>query len=92
MRKALISLTAITLVGASAVAIASDDSRRRMPADDWLSLAAIAGKLSEQGFNVRELEVDDGLYEAKAYDASGTYLKLKIDPRTGEVISRRTRR
>jgi hypothetical protein len=92
MRKALISLTAITLVGASAVAIASDDSRRRQPAGDWLALAEIAGKLSEQGFKVTELEIDDGLYEAKAYDASGTYLKLKIDPRTGEVISRRTRR
>ena len=74
------------LTAASAAALARDKDRGPPPAD-WMSLSEVASKLAAQGHKVVEIEVDDGLYEAKWFDAQGRRIKAKIHPRTGEIIS-----
>jgi hypothetical protein len=57
----------------------------------WLSTAQITEKLKEQGLTVRRIEADHGRYEVRATDASGAYVKVYVDPTSGNVIRREGR-
>ena len=52
-----------------------------------LSAADIASLLQGQGYrNVRDIELDDGRYEAEATNPSGQDVDLKLDPRDGRIL------
>jgi len=90
----------IALAGVSAwPVLASDTGRttgdgddavaaRDVPADEWMSVRAVAQKLENQGYVVREIERDDGAYEAKVTDATGRRVEAYVDPRTGDILDR----
>jgi hypothetical protein len=77
-------------VGLAAVtpAFADDDyaGRLNVPRDQWLSVNDVTKKLSDQGFQVRKIEVDDGTYEFEGTNASGVYVEGHAHPATGEVM------
>mgnify|MGYP006283915053 CR=1 FL=1 len=88
----------MALAGVSAwPVLASDDARttgddddavaaRSVPADEWMPASAVARKLEDQGYTVREIERDDGAYEVEVTDADGMRMEAYLDPRTGEVL------
>jgi hypothetical protein len=84
---ASVGLAAILLaVGpASAQTAPPTGSDATLPAG-WMSLAAIAASLEEQGFVVREIETDRDGYEVKAVDPSGRRVEADLDPSTGEPL------
>lgn len=58
--------------------------RRAAPA---LTAADVAARLQAAGYtNVRDVEFDDGRYEAEATNAAGQNVDLKVDARDGTVV------
>jgi hypothetical protein len=49
-------------------------------------LESVSAALSEQGYDVLEIEIEDGLIEAKVSDADGIW-EVEVDPSTGAVLS-----
>ena len=67
---------------------AADDPRcGNVPIDRWMSEQQIRERASGLGFEVREVEVDDGCYEVEARDRDGRWLEVRFHPQTGEQVS-----
>jgi transketolase N-terminal domain/subunit len=88
MKKTLIALAlAAGLTGtAGAVFASTDDVRVDAPRDQWMSAEQISAKLTADGFDVREVDEDDGVYEVEALNAKGEQIGAYVHPVTGEVI------
>lgn len=91
MRKMLILTVVAALVGGAGLALASDDDKAKrlgvdVPRDQWLSIAQVTERLAGQGYEVRKIEADDGVYEAYVIDQSGARLEVYLHPATGEVL------
>ncbi|MDP6707036.1 MAG: PepSY domain-containing protein [Alphaproteobacteria bacterium] len=87
MRK--ISTIAAAIVFATTVpALASsDDASCRQKADGQpLSIQEIKDKVASMGYEVGDVEHDDGCVEVHATDRDGTRLELKMHPVTGQVV------
>lgn len=78
---------AVLLAGgiASSQAVRTDDSARA-PRAGWVSVGDLVAKLEGQGYQVHEVEIDDGAYEVKAVDANGMRVEADLDPSTGEPL------
>jgi uncharacterized membrane protein YkoI len=50
------------------------------------TLEQVATELSAKGYVIRELEMDDGHFEAKIVDAKNVISEAKIDSYTGEIL------
>jgi len=82
---ALVSLAAFAAIGAAAPVLADDD--RPHNREGWLSIEQISARLGGLGYTaIREIDVDDGLYEIEARNAEGRSVELKVHPKTGEVL------
>jgi hypothetical protein len=53
---------------------------------DWMSISQIIKKIEGNGYKVREVEMDDGLYEISAVDANGMRVQADFNPATGEPV------
>lgn len=77
-------------LGVGQPAFAIDDlfefGRLNVPRDQWLPPSEIAKKLSEKGYTVREIEADDGAYEAEMVDKSGMRIEAHVHPATAELL------
>ena len=56
-------------------------SRLNVPADQWLPPFEIADKLSPQGYEVPEIDSDDGAYEGEMLDKNGVKVDTPYIPR-----------
>jgi hypothetical protein len=91
MRKtSLLTIVALSLaVAMPSAAFAIDDmfkSRLNVPADQWLSPAALTDKLTQQGYKVLEIESDDGAYEVEMLDKNGVKVDTHVHPATAELL------
>lgn len=65
-------------------AIYPEDGRSRLSADD------IRASLAAAGYErIHDVDFDDGLWEAEAYDRRGQEWELYLDPRTAEIVGRK---
>ena len=89
MRKYLIPTAIGVSLLAAAPALAVDDwvggKRLNVPQDQWLSRAEISDKLSAQGYEVYEIETDDGAYEVEMAK-NGTRIEAHVHPATAEIL------
>lgn len=76
------------LAAAPALALADWDGGKRLnvPRDQWMSPSEIADKLTSQGYEVFEIETDDGAYEVDLVDKNGTRIEAHVHPATGEML------
>ncbi|MCP5150302.1 MAG: PepSY domain-containing protein [Ectothiorhodospiraceae bacterium] len=87
MRTLITTTALLASLVAALPAAASDDARcGDAPRSQWMSEDALKARLVEQGYEVRNIKVEDGCYEAYAKDASGARLEMYINPTTGEVV------
>ena len=90
--KLLLSAILLTAaIGIPAAVLAGDDDfrsdRLNVPQDKWLSPTQITEKLDQKGYNVTEIEVDDGAYEVEMVDKrNGTRIEAHVHPATGELL------
>ncbi len=72
---------------------ASDDHDKRFenmpPRAEWMSISALSQKLEAQGYTIREIDTEYGLYEVEMFDANGMRVEAYLHPVTGEPVRRR---
>lgn len=77
---------AIAAIAMTSAAYASDDNGcTKAPKEQWLSIEQISAKLTGQGYEIREIEMEESCVEAKVRDKAGSRLEFYLDPVTGEV-------
>lgn len=86
MRK-LLTLAVFGLTLAAGYSLASNPGMgSTAPRDQWLPLGKIQRTLRSDGYEVREIEVDDGYYEVKAIDPDGQRVEIHVDPVSGKIL------
>lgn len=53
---------------------------------DWLPMDEVASNLRADGYDLREIEIDDGRYEVEAIAPDGRRVELYIDPVIGKIL------
>lgn len=92
MKSLMSALVAVATLGAATVsADASDNRCRNVPRTEWRSMAEAVEAVKAKGYEIREIEIDDGCYEVKASGKSGERVKLYLDPASLEVVRTRNR-
>ncbi len=88
MRTLLIASGFALAMAVSAPILASNDDRSGVdvPRDQWLSVSQIAAKLEAMGYQIREIETEDGVYEVEAVDKNGQRVEAYVHPATGEIL------
>jgi len=84
MKKSLTALAIISLLPAGA-ALADDDDCSA-PRDQWQSREAVMQLAQQNGWTVRDVEIDDGCYEIEGRDGDGREIEVKLDPATLQVV------
>lgn len=81
------TLTALSLCAfLPAGAALADDDDCFAPRDQWQPREAALQVAQDNGWTVREFEIDDGCYEIEGRDTSGRKIEAKLDPATLQVI------
>lgn len=92
MTRTILFTTALaTAVGLFAFgAQASGNERARLqdvpPRSEWMSIADLSAKLEAQGYTIREIEVEGGVYDVEMTDANGMKVEAYLHPVTGEPL------
>ena len=81
----LAALLPVLAVGSAAYA-KDDEGCTRVPKEQWLSTEQLKTKLTEQGFTVSKVEIEDGCAEADSKGKDGKETELHLDPATGNVV------
>ncbi|MFC4217322.1 PepSY domain-containing protein [Pseudophaeobacter arcticus] len=84
MKKTLTMLSIAALLPAGA-ALADDDDCS-VPRNQWQPREAALQVAQDNGWTVRDFEVDDGCFEIKGRDADGREVEVKLDPATLQVV------
>lgn len=74
------------LLAAGLLALALPAAAETTTAPTRKTLEQVANELSAKGFTIREIEMDDGHFEAKVIDAKNVVSEAKIDSYTGEIL------
>ncbi len=85
MRLFTAAVLATTLVGCTTTAFAKERCAYH-PRDKWMPIDRAVSKAESLGYEVRNVEADDGCWEVEGYDRNGGKVKLYLDPVSGEVI------
>lgn len=88
MRLTIITLATLALLPASAV-LAGDDCHA--PREAWQPREAAIAAATAFGWQVTDIEADDGCWEIEGTDAWGHRIKAKFDPATMELVEMRHR-
>lgn len=87
MRKImLVPVLAFSLAALPALAEESGEGHLAKPHSGWLSVEQIKQKLAAEGYDVRDVETNEGGYDIYAIDSAGKRMEARIDPMTGEVL------
>ena len=84
MRKTLSALTLVAMLPAGA-ALADDDDCS-VPRSQWQPREAVMQTAEDNGWTVREFDIDDGCYEIEGRDREGREIEVKLDPATLRII------
>jgi hypothetical protein len=86
MHKRLITTALLaTLAASTGAAFASDDTPAA-PRDQWMSVQQVTETFTKQGYDVRQVKVEDNGYEVYALDKDGKRFEADVDPVTGAVL------
>lgn len=56
------------------------------PRSAWIPIDRAISKAESLGYDVRNVEADDGCWEVEGFDRNGAKIKLYLDPVSGEVV------
>ena len=77
------ALTALALAVVAAASFAADKCPA-VPKDQWQSQQALEKKLTDQGWKIKKVKVEDGCYEVYGTYAAGKRQESFFDPKTLE--------
>ena len=93
MTRSFIYATVVAISACAAVPALASERVGGKPAGvitsgDWLSFEEIAARLTAKGYRIKEIELDDGLYEVEVRSERGGKSELYVDPRSGNILRR----
>ena len=81
MSKLLLSPAAVLMLAAPAFA---EDMKCNVPDQTtWMSQEDLTTMYVEQGYEVKNIKIDEGCYEIYGIDANGERVEIYVDPVTG---------
>jgi len=60
-----------------------------VPEADRQPIEALQKQLEDQGWEIRNMKVDDGCYEAYAIDDKGEKVEVYFDPKTFAIVKKK---
>jgi len=87
MRKTLTALSLIALLPAGAAL--TDDDDCSVPRSQRQPREAAMQLVRDNGWTVREFDIDGGCYEIEGRDSDGQEIEVKLDPATLRVIEKK---
>jgi len=84
MRKTLSVLFLVALLPAGAALADEDDCS--VSRSQWQPRESVLQLAQDNGWTVREFNIDDGCYEIEGRDSDGREIEVKLDPATLRVI------
>lgn len=89
MRKIAL-LTAAALLGTATLAQAGSLGRpcTSAPENQWLSIAALQGKVEALGYKVQKAKLKAACGELYTIDKAGARVELFVDPTNGEIVGK----
>ncbi|MEC7764805.1 MAG: PepSY domain-containing protein [Pseudomonadota bacterium] len=84
MLKPILAVTALAAIPAG-IALA-DGKDYRGSLKDAQPMSAVLQLAEENGWMVRELDMDDGFYEVEARNAEGRMIEVKLHPETLQIV------
>lgn len=79
------SASLATAIGLSALGASAQDQTQAQT-QNRMSIVQIATMLQDQGYTVREIELERGRYDVEMIDANGMRVEAYLDPVTGAVL------
>lgn len=84
MSKLLLSTAAVLMLAAPAFA---EDMKCNVPDQTtWMSQEDLTTMYVEQGYEVKNIKIDEGCYEIYGIDANGERVEIYVDPVTGVPV------
>ncbi|SLN31929.1 hypothetical protein PEL8287_01493 [Roseovarius litorisediminis] len=84
MNKTLTAIALIALLPAGAVL--ADDDDCSVPRNQWQPRDTALQVAQDNGWIVRDFEIDDGCYEIEGRDSNGREIEVKLDPATLQIV------
>lgn len=84
MKTTFIALSLLAALPAGAAF--ADDDRCSVSRAEWQPREAVVRLAEENGWTIREIEVDDGCYEIEGRDRDGRKIEVEIHPATLQVM------
>lgn len=87
-RKLSLVAGALAALAASSASAFADDDRYcgHVPRAEWKSISEVSEAIEAKGYQIREIDTDDGCYEVDVRDQSGKKFELYVHPRTLEIV------
>lgn len=85
MRPVTLIAASAALLTAGATAVHAGDICRKHAKADWMSVDEITAKVSAMGYDIHEVEQDDGCWEIKGRK-DGKLVEAYFDPVTAELV------
>jgi hypothetical protein len=79
-------LIAVSALGLTVSAAHAADKCPYHPRDTWIPIDQAISKAEALGYDVRDVEADDGCWEVEGYDRNGAKVKVYLDPVSGDVV------
>lgn len=85
-RTILFSAALASATGMFALVANAQQDTTQAPQPQRMSVAQIATMLEDQGYTVREIELERGRFDVEMIDSKGMKLEAYLDPVTGAVL------
>lgn len=79
-------IIAVAATAATTSAAQAADKCAYVPRERWIPIDQAIRKAESLGYDVRQVEPDDGCWEVEGFDKNGAKIKLYLDPASGEVV------
>ncbi|WP_347309686.1 PepSY domain-containing protein [Defluviimonas sp. SAOS-178_SWC] len=82
--KTTLTAFALAIILPAGAAFADDDCNA--PRDRWQPHEALMHLARQNGWTVKDFEIDDGCYEIEGRDRDGREIEVKLDPATLQIV------
>ena len=86
MKHIILSSVAIAVLALSSTVAYAEDNRCNAPMAEWQPRENLKQKLEAEGWQVKRIKVEDGCYEAYAFDKDGKRVEAYFDPKSLEML------
>lgn len=84
LMKSKFIITGLLTLAVAGSAFAHGDIKCDVPKEEWKKQMDLQKKLTNEGWKVRQVKVDNGCYEVYGFDEKGNRVEVYFNPKTFE--------